>query len=70
MSDKLTTETRLLGEAWDEMDSAAQRVCNALPHQMTVAAANLDHARKRMRSVLQSFLAGRALLAAAGGRDE
>lgn len=53
---------KLLCDAWDEMDSAAQKIGNALPHQMTVAAANLDHARKRMRSVLQSVLANTASL--------
>lgn len=60
MAEKMS-DTRLLCEAWDEMDSAAQKIGNALPHQMTEAAANLDHARQRMRAVLQSFLSSRAL---------
>jgi len=54
-------DMRLLCEAWDDMDSASQKVCDALPHQMTAAAANLDHARLRMRAVLQSILGGRGL---------
>lgn len=61
-------DTRLLCEAWDAMDSAAQKVGNALPHQMTEAAANLDQARQRMRAALQSFLASRALDEASHGR--
>lgn len=37
---------------WDDVDSAAQRVLTALPHQMTEAAARLDEQRRLFRTAL------------------
>jgi hypothetical protein len=42
--------------AWDNMDSAAQRVLVAMPSQMTAAAEGLDIARRAMRDALNRAL--------------
>lgn len=45
--------------AWDEMDSAAQRIQTAQASQMTAAAERLEAARLRMRSAIQVALYAR-----------
>ncbi len=42
-------------EAFDDLDSAAQRVLTALPSQMTHAAERLELERVRMRVALQKY---------------
>jgi hypothetical protein len=46
----------MIFEAWDRLDSAAQRMLISQPAEMAESAKRLDHERRNMRAVLQSVL--------------
>lgn len=52
-----------LMDAFDALDSAAQRVLVAQPSTMTEAAANLDRARLAMRAVIHEKILRRKAVA-------